>query len=67
MSAVAKNDNSAVLLVIPLGFAIYSYTQKYSFGKGALVTVLGTLAVGVAVGIYSVASLTSKLVDKSYN
>lgn len=66
MSNKSNKDNSGVLLVIPLGFAIFSYTQNYSFKKGALVTVLGTLAVGVAFSIYSVASLTNKLIDKQY-
>jgi len=66
MSTSVKNDNSAVLLVIPLGFAIFSYSKGYSVGKGVLVTVLGTFAISVAVGIYSVASLTSKLVSKNY-
>lgn len=66
MSNVKTKDNSAILLVVPLGFAVYSYSQNFSFKKGALVTILGTLAVGVAFGVYSVASLTNKLTEKDY-
>jgi hypothetical protein len=66
MASLKTKDNSAVLLVVPLGFAVYSYSQNFSFKKGTLVTVLGTLAVGVAFGVYSVASLTYKLAEKDY-
>ena len=66
MANLKTKDNSEVLLVIPLAFAVYSYAQDFSLKKGVLVTVLGTLAVGVAFGVYSVVSLTSKLAEKDY-
>ena len=61
-----SNNGKAVLLVVPLGFAIYSYSKGYSIGKGALVTVLGSVAVGVALGVTSVVYITYKLSNKDY-
>ena len=61
-----SNNGKAVLLVVPLGFAIYSYSKGFSFGKGALVTVLGTLAVGVALGVTTVVYGTYQIVNKDY-
>jgi hypothetical protein len=61
-----SNNGKAILLVVPLGFAIYSYSKGYSFGKGALVTVLGTLAVGVALGVTTVVYGTYQIVNKDY-
>ena len=61
-----SNNGRAVLLVVPLGFAIFSYSKGYSIGKGVLVTVLGSLAVGVALGATSVVYMTYKLVNKDY-
>ena len=61
-----SDSNKAVLLVVPLGFAIFSYSKGYSVGKGVLVTVLGSLAVGVALGATSVVYMTYKLVNKDY-
>ena len=61
-----SNNGSLVLLVVPLGFAIYSYSKGFSFGKGALVTVLGTLAVGVALGVTTVVYGTYQIVNKDY-
>lgn len=61
-----KDSNKAVLFVVPLGFAIYSYSEGYSFGKGALVTVLGTVVVGVALGVTSVVFMTYKMANKDY-
>jgi hypothetical protein len=64
--ATESNNGKAVLLVVPLGFAIYSYSKGFSFGKGALVTVLGTLAVGVALGVTTVVYGTYQIVNKDY-
>jgi len=64
--ATQSNNGKAVLLAVPLGFAIYSYSKGYSFGKGALVTVLGTLAVGVALGVTTVVYGTYKIANKDY-
>ena len=61
-----KNSNKGVLLIVPLGFAIYSYSKGYSVGKGALVTMLGTVAVGVALGVTSVVFMTYKIANKDY-
>lgn len=61
-----KDSNKSILLVVPLGFAIYSYSKGYSFGKGALVTVLGTVAVGVALSVTSVVYMTYKIANKDY-
>jgi hypothetical protein len=62
-----KSDNGAlVLLVVPLSLAIFSYSKGYSFGKGALVTVLGTMAIGVVLGAGTVGYMTYKLVNKDY-
>jgi hypothetical protein len=63
---IQSNNGKAVLLAVPLGFAIYSYSKGYSFGKGALVTVLGTLAVGVALGVTTVVYGTYQIVNKDY-
>jgi hypothetical protein len=65
MKTESKNGK-AILLVVPLGFAIYSYSKGYGFGKGALVTVLGTLAVGVALGVTTVVYGTYQIVNKDY-
>jgi len=61
-----SNNGKAILLAVPLGFAIYSYSKGYSIGKGALVTVLGTLAVGVALGVTTVVYGTYQIVNKDY-
>jgi len=61
-----SNNGKAILLVVPLGFAIYSYSKGYGFGKGALVTVLGTIAVGVALGVTTVVYGTYQIVNKDY-
>ena len=62
-----KSDNGAlVLLAVPLCFAIFSYSKGYSVGKGILVTVLGSVAVGVALGVTSVAYMSYKLANKDY-
>ncbi len=64
--ATESNNGKSVLLVIPLGLAIFSYSKGYSIGKGALVTVLGSLAVGVVLGMSSVVYVTYKLANKDY-
>ena len=64
--ATESNNGKSVLLVIPLGLAIFSYSKGYSIGKGALVTVLGSLAVGVVLGMSSVVYMTYKLSNKDY-
>jgi hypothetical protein len=61
-----SNNGTVVLLAIPLGLAVFSYSKGYSFGKGALVTVLGTVAIGVVLGAVTVAYLTSDLINKDY-
>jgi hypothetical protein len=64
--ATESNNGQGVLLVVPLGFAIYSYSKGYSIGKGILVTVLGSIAVGVALGATSVFKMTYDLANKDY-
>ena len=64
--ATESNNGKSVLLVIPLGLAIFSYSKGYSVGKGALVTVLGSLAVGIVLGVTSVVYVTYKLANKDY-
>jgi hypothetical protein len=64
--ATESSSNKAVLLAIPLGFAVYSYSKNYSLGKGVLVTVLGTLAVGVALGVAEVVYGTYQIANKDY-
>lgn len=61
-----SNNGKAVLLVVPLGFAIYSYSKGYSIGKGVLVTVLGSLAVGVLLGVTTVVYGTYQIANKDY-
>lgn len=61
-----SNNGAVVLLVVPLGLAIFSYSKGYSIGKGALITVLGSLAVGVILGAGSVAYMTYDLINKDY-
>jgi hypothetical protein len=61
-----KNSNTGVLLVVPLGLAIFSYSKGYSFGKGALITVFGTLAIGVVLGVGTVGYMTYDLINKDY-
>lgn len=61
-----SNNGAVVLLAVPLGLAIFSYSKGYSVGKGALVTVLGSVAVGVFLGASSFAYMTYKLVNKDY-
>ena len=61
-----SNKGKAVLLVVPLGLAIFSYSKGYSVGKGILVTVLGTIAVGVALGVTTVVYGTYQIVNKDY-
>lgn len=61
-----SNNGTVILLVVPLGLAIFSYSKDYSIGKGVLVTVLGSVAVGVALAVTSVALMTKKLVNKDY-
>ena len=61
-----SNNGAVVLLVVPLGLAIFSYSKGYSLGKGALVTVLGTLAVGVILGVGTVGFMTYDLINKDY-
>ena len=62
-----NSDNGAlVLLVVPLSLAIFSYSKGYSLGKGALVTVFGTLAVGVILGVGTVGFMTYDLINKDY-
>jgi hypothetical protein len=61
-----SNNGSLVLLVVPLSLAIFSYSKGYSVGKGALVTVLGSLAIGVVLGAGTVGYMTYKLVNKDY-
>ncbi len=60
------NNGKAVLLVIPLSFAVYSYSKNYSFSKGVTVTVLGSLIVGLALGVGSVVYGTYKIANKDY-
>lgn len=62
-----SNNGEAFLLVVPLGFAIYSYSKGFSVGKGILVTVLGSIAVGVALGATSVFKMTYDLANKDYS
>lgn len=64
--ATESNNGKAVLLIVPLGFAIYSYSKGYSIGKGVLVTVLGSIAVGVALGVTTVVYGTYKIANKDY-
>ena len=64
--AKESNNGTVVLLVVPLGLAIFSYSKGYSIGKGVLVTVLGSVAIGVVLGASSVAYMTYKLVNKDY-
>ena len=64
--ATESNNGKAVLLVVPLGFAIYSYSKGYSIGKGALITVLGSLAVGVLLGVSTVVYGTYQIANKDY-
>jgi hypothetical protein len=64
--ATESNNGKVVLLAVPLGLAIYSYSKGYSIGKGALITVLGSLVVGVALGVTSVAYMSYKLANKDY-
>jgi len=61
-----SNNGAVVLLVVPLSLAIFSYSKGYSIGKGALVTVLGSVAIGVVLGAGTVGYLTYKLVNKDY-
>ena len=61
-----SNNGAVVLLVVPLGLAIFSYSKGYSLGKGALVTVFGTLAVGVILGVGTVGFMTYDLINKDY-
>ena len=61
-----SNNGKLILLAVPLGFAYYSYSQKYSFTKGALVTVLGSMVVGVVLGVGSVVYVTNRLVNKDF-
>jgi hypothetical protein len=61
-----SNNGKVVLLAVPLGLAIYSYSKGYSIGKGALITVLGSIVVGVALGVTSVAYMSYKLANKDY-
>jgi hypothetical protein len=60
------NNSKAILLVVPLGFAIYSYSKGYNIGKGALVTVLGTLAVAVVLGVTTIVYGTYQIANKDY-
>lgn len=64
--ATESNNGKVVLLAVPLGLAIYSYSKGYSVGKGALITVLGSMVVGVALGVTSVAYMSYKLANKDY-
>lgn len=64
--AKESNSNKAVLLAIPLSFAIYSYSKNYSFTKGATLTIVGSLVVGVALGVGSVVYGVYKIADKDY-
>jgi hypothetical protein len=61
-----SNNGAVVLLVVPLSLAIFSYSKGYSLGKGALVTVFGTLAVGVILGVGTVGFMTYDLINKDY-
>jgi hypothetical protein len=61
-----SNNGKLILLAVPLGFAFYSYSKKYSFTKGALITVLGSVAVGVVFGVSSVAYMGYKIANKDY-
>ena len=61
-----SNNGKLVLLAVPLGFAMYSYSQKYSFAKGALITVLGSVAVGIVLGAGTVVYLTNRIIDKDF-
>jgi hypothetical protein len=51
---------------VPLSLAIFSYSKGYSLGKGALVTVLGSMAIGVVLGAGTVAYMTYDLINKDY-
>ena len=64
--AKESNSNKAVLLTIPLSFAVYSYSKKYSLTKGITVTILGSLAVAVVLGVGSVVYGAYKIADKDY-
>lgn len=64
--AKESNSNKAVLLAIPLSFAIYSYSKNYSFTKGVTLTIVGSLVVGVALGVGSVVYGIYKIADKDY-
>lgn len=64
--ATKSNNGKAVLLVVPLSFAVFSYYKDYSASKGVLVTILGSLAVGVALGVLSIVYMTNELVNKDY-
>ena len=64
--AKESNSNKAVLLAVPLSFAVYSYSKKYSLTKGITVTVLGSLAVAVVLGVGSVVYGAYKIADKDY-
>ena len=64
--ATESNNGKAVLLVVPVGLAIFSYSKGYSVGKGILVTVLGSVAVGIALGVTSVVYMTYELANKDY-
>jgi hypothetical protein len=61
-----SNNGAVVLLVVPLSLAIFSYSKGYSLGKGALVTVLGSMAIGVVLGAGTVAYMTYDLINKDY-
>lgn len=61
-----SNNGKVVLLVVPLGLAVYSYSKGFSVGKGVLVTVLGSIAVGIALGASSIVYMTYKLSNKDY-
>jgi hypothetical protein len=65
---MTKNSDNGklVLLAVPLGFAMYSYYQNYSLTKGAFITVLGSVAVGVVLGTFSVAYMGYKIANKDY-
>jgi putative effector of murein hydrolase LrgA (UPF0299 family) len=61
-----SNNGALFLLVVPLSLAIFSYSKGYSVGKGALVTVLGSVAIGIVLGAGTVGYMTYKLVNKDY-
>lgn len=64
--AKESNSNKAVLLAIPLSFAIYSYSKNYSLTKGVTLTIVGSLAVAVVLGVGSVVYGTYKIANKDY-